>query len=130
MIRVKATREGLLGKSTATGDVLDRRRPIVALPSVAALDKFVRLSNPRNGKTCIALVDDVGPWNEHDDRYVFQLATRPNSGRPDAAIRPQSELGIDTRGRTTNHAGIDLGEAPWRTLEMTDNDFIDWEFIE
>jgi hypothetical protein len=58
----------------------------------------VRLTNPANGRTTIAIVLDVGPWNEQDEDYVFGLA------------RPAAERGVDTRGRPTNGAGIDLGE--------------------
>ncbi len=131
MINVKATREGLLGKPTATGDTLDRRRPIVALPSVKALDKFVRVTNPANLKSAIALVDDVGPFNEHDDAYVFQPATmNPHfDGVVYTVIRPQAESGVSVSGHGTNGAGIDLGEVIWDQLGMTDNTIVSWEFI-
>lgn len=60
---------------------------------------------------------DVGPWNTHDDEYVFGTA------------RPAAELGksLSNTGNT-NRAGIDLGEAVWRALEMKDNGDIDWKF--
>jgi len=115
--RAKATREGLIGQTTATGDILDRRRPIVALPSVKALDLFVRVTNPRTTKSQIALVDDVGPFNEHDDAYVFGDA------------RPQAESGISVSGHGTNGAGIDLGEVVWAAIGMVDNTDVDWEFV-
>ena len=117
MILVKATREGLLGGKTASGYTVDAVVPFVALPSTKALRRFVRVINPRNAKVALAVVLDVGPWNEHDENYVF------------GAARPAAESGQDTRGRTTNHAGIDLGEAVWRALEMTDNDTVLWEFV-
>ena len=113
---VKATREGLIGEKTASGFVIERVVPFVALPSVNALGKFVRLS--ANGRTCIAVVLDVGPWNEHDDAYVFRGA------------RPLAETGYDTRGRKTNGAGLDLGEKVWALLGMTDNGNVDWSFVE
>lgn len=118
MITVKATREGLIGRKTATGFVIDRLMPFVALPSVAALYRFVRLRNPANGRQAIAIVLDVGPWNEQDYAYVF------------GGARPAAEEGTDTRGRPTNGAGIDLSEATWRALEMHDNGPIEWEFVE
>lgn len=129
MIRVKATREGLIGAKTATGYLVDSYVPFVALPSTAALRQWVKLYNPINGKTCRAIVMDVGPWNEHDHIYVFQPATFNRDG--DFAvdtIRPMAEAGVDTRGRTTNKAGIDLGERVWNLLGMTDNSEIYWEF--
>lgn len=117
MIRVKATREGLIGSTTASGYVIDSHVSFVALPSLLALHQFVRVSNPANGKTVLAQVLDIGPWNEHDDAYVVNGA------------RPQAESGIDSRGRQTNGAGIDLGEWVWRALDMLDNSEVDWEFV-
>lgn len=115
MIKVRATREGLIGNFTASGYRVDRVVPFVALPSTKALGKFVRIR--ANGKECIAIVLDVGPWNEHDDEYVFHGA------------RPGAESGKDSRGRKTNGAGIDLGEAVWHKLGMTGNTDVEWEFI-
>jgi hypothetical protein len=114
---VKCTREGLVGKATASGWIIDKKVPFVALPCVDALYRFVRISNPATAKSCIAIVLDVGPWNEHDRAYVFEGA------------RPQAESGKDFFGRLTNHAGIDLGEAVWSALGMTANSAVDWQFI-
>ena len=116
-IRVKATREGLMGGRTASGYLVDLYVPFVALPSLNAVGKFVRVTNPANGLSTVAWVADVGPWNDLDDKYVFDGA------------RPQAESGKDTRGRKTNGAGIDLGEAVWSALGMKDNSEVDWEFI-
>lgn len=119
MIRVKATREGLLHHPTASGYVIDQIVPFVALPSIKALHRFVKLHNPANGRMCFAIVLDVGPWNIHDDAYVFR------------GERPQAETGTDaTWGRETNGAGIDLSEAVWARLGMQDNGEIEWEFID
>jgi|SRR5215471_19145471 len=114
---VKATREGLVGSKTASGFVIDTAVPFVALPSTKALYKCVRVTNPANGKSVDAIVLDVGPWNEHDDQYVFGPA------------RPAAESGTDTRGRTTNGAGIDLGEKVWKALGLTDNAPVTWRFL-
>lgn len=116
MIRVKATREGLIGHGTASGYIIERVVPFVALPSTHALFRVGFISNPRTGKSCTFIVLDVGPWNEHDDAYVI------------GGERPQAESGVDTVGRETNHAGIDLGEAVWKALGMTDNDEVEWQF--
>jgi hypothetical protein len=115
--RVKATREGLVGQRTASGYVVDTVVPFVALPASRALHHFVRLTNPANGRTTIAIVLDIGPWNEQDEDYVFGLA------------RPAAERGVDTRGRTTNGAGIDLGECVWRALDMRGNTDVEWVFL-
>ena len=116
MIRVKATREGLVGQKTSIGWVIDTLVSFVALPSFKALRRAVIVRNPLNGLSCEALVLDVGPWNEHDDDYVFNGA------------RPLSENGISISGHGTNHAGIDLGEYVWHTLAMIDNGEVEWEF--
>lgn len=118
MIRVRATREGLVGQKTASGYVIDRVVPFVALPAVEALGRFVRVTNPKNGKSAIAVCLDVGPWNIRDSGYVF------------AGDRPQAESGTDTTGRPTNKAGIDLGERIWKQLGMTDNGDVEWSFLD
>ena len=117
MIKVKATREGLLGKQMASGLPVSDRVPFVALPSVGALYRFVRLTNPLNNLSTLAIVLDVGPWNIKDEDYVFK------------GMRPQAESGVDHSGRMTNHAGIDLGEKVWKTLKMEGNTEVEWEFI-
>lgn len=117
MIRVKATREGLIGGKTYSGYIIDTHVPFVALPSKSAVQKFVRVRNPRNSKVALAIVLDVGPWNTDDNQYVFNGA------------RPQAESGVDTSGRHTNRAGIDLSERLWHDLGMQDNTEVEWEFI-
>ncbi len=116
-MRVKATREGLAGQKTASGYRVESEVPFVALPSNAALRLWVKVTNPRNNKSIKALVLDVGPWNEKDHAYVF------------GGQRPSAETGIDSFGRKTNGAGIDLGEKVWTALGMTDNDTVEWEFV-
>jgi hypothetical protein len=70
-MKVKATREGLVGDKTESGYVIDRVVPFVALPSYRAVGKFVKITNPTNGVSAYAVVLDVGPWNTRDDAYVF-----------------------------------------------------------
>lgn len=118
MKRVKATREGLVGGETSSLYIIDRVVYFVALPSTRALRRFVRIRNVLNGISCLAQVLDVGPFNEHDDAYVFGDA------------RPLAESGISKSGDGTNHAGIDLGEAVWAALGMKDNTEVEWEFID
>ena len=113
-MKVLATREGLIGKPTASSFIIDRVVPFVALPASRALRRWVLLRNPLNGRTCYAIVLDVGPWNVEDEAYVF------------GGLRPQAESGTDETGRPTNKAGIDLGEAVWALLGMTDNGRVEW----
>lgn len=115
MITVKATREGLIGRKTASGYVIDQVVPFVALPSVRALHSFVRVT--ANGNSAIAIVLDVGPWNTADDAYVF------------GGARPAAESGASVSGEGTNDAGIDLGERIWNALGMTGNTEVSWEFL-
>lgn len=116
-MRVKATREGLVGHKTSSGYVIDKVVPFVALPSKKALGSFVRVTNPASGASTLAVVLDVGPWNTHDDDYVF------------AGSRPAAEANQSVSGKGTNSAGIDLGERVWNALGMTDNTDVDWEFV-
>jgi hypothetical protein len=116
MIEVKATREGLIGQRTASGYVIDRIVPFVALPDRSALGRFIRIRNPANDRACLAIVLDVGPWNIDDVGYVF------------GGARPQAESGTDHSGRPTNGAGIDLGERVWHQLGLADNSTVEWEF--
>jgi hypothetical protein len=114
---VRATREGLVGKQTATGWVIDTETAFVALPSHRALHRFVKVTNPLNGKSVNAQVLDVGPWNEHDEAYVF------------GGARPAAEFGQSVSGNGTNGAGIDLGEYVWHALGMEGNTDVEWDFI-
>lgn len=114
---VKATREGLNGQKTSSGWVINNAVPFVALPSEASLRQWVKVTNPLNGRSIEALVLDVGPWNINDDSYVFGTS------------RPQAETGKDKFGRTTNGAGIDLGELVWYSLGMLDNGNVEWDFV-
>lgn len=126
---MKATREGLVGQRTASGYVIDRVVRFVALPSTAALHRFVRVTNPLTQQATLAQVLDVGPFNEHDDTYVFQTATAPGTGDWALPTRPAAESGLSVSGHGTNKAGIDLGEAVWVALGMTDNTLVSWEFV-
>lgn len=129
MKRVLATREGLVGKKTATGHLIQADSWFVALPSTKALRRVVRLRLDVQGATLgdgsplaseiylTAPVLDVGPWNEHDDAYVFGDA------------RPQAESGISVSGHGTNKAGIDLSDAVFKALGLKDNTFVWWELI-
>jgi hypothetical protein len=113
VITVKATREGLIGKTTASGYVIDTIVPFVALPAEFAIGKHVEVRNPLNGKSCIAVVLDIGPWRTQDYAYVL------GGARPVAESMP-----------ATNGAGIDLGEKVWALLGMTDNTNVSWRFID
>src|ERR1035437_4951018 len=115
-MKVKATREGLVGGITSTGYKIDKYVPFVALPDANAL--YMAVIVKANGKAIVAIVMDVGPWNIHDSEYVFHGA------------RPQAESGISVSGHGTNNAGIDLSEHVWNYLNMKDNGEVDWKFVD
>ena len=75
----------------------------------------VRVTNPANGKSIVASIVDVGPWNTNDPYWE-------NEGRP------QAESGIDRSGRTTNRAGIDLTPAAARAIGINGKGKVNWEF--
>lgn len=116
--QIKATCEGLIGHQTASGYVIDTHVVFCALPSVHALGRTIWIRNRANGLWTFAQVLDVGPWNTHDDRYVFGIA------------RPQAETGKDTTGRPTNKAGIDLGPRLAFELRISGTGTIDWQFAD
>lgn len=122
-MQVLATREGLTGKRTATGWIIDDHVAFCALPSRKALHRHVRITNLRNGATAIAEVLDVGPWSEADDAYVFR------GGRPLSESNERILLHGKVEPHHTNGAGIDLGEKVWNVLDMQDNSDVDWEFV-
>ena len=96
---VIASREGLIGKKTASGLIIKRDSVFVALPSRSALGRKVLVTY--KGKTIEAVVKDVGP------HYTRNPYWRLEGGRPKAE-----------RKKKCNHAGIDLSDALWDQLEI------------
>ena len=104
---VWATREGLVGKKTATGRRIKSHDVFVALPCRSALGKTVLVR--AGDKTIRCKVEDVGPWSIADSYW--------KTGR-----RPLAESGkrIPRRwGRARNRAGIDLSDGLWRKLGLS-----------
>jgi hypothetical protein len=88
---------------------------------VALPDRFegvrpnVRVHNRATGKSAVAAIMDVGPWNI-DDPYWAE------------GTRPQAESGIDEDGDVTNKAGIDLSPALADLIGIDGLGEVDWEF--
>lgn len=135
--RVFATREGLVGGTTANGHVIVERDHFIALPSRRGLsaagtgDYSVQVC--ANGRCVWEPVWDVGPWNTKDD-YWSPSATREMwqdlpQGKPEAqaAYEDGYNGGRDQFGRdVANPAGIDLADGTfWDGLGMTDNGWVD-----
>ena len=112
--RVLATREGLVGRKLACGDVIRPGDLFVALPHPAALRKNVELRY--GNRTLVVPVLDVGPWNVDDDYWT--------TGR-----RPATERGRGAYRKPSNAAGIDLSDATFSALGMRDNATLEWRFV-
>jgi hypothetical protein len=112
--RVFATREGEIGKTTATGLTITPRSSFVALPHRMALGKNVEV---RYGtRVLVVPVLDVGPWNI-DDAYWL-------TGR-----RPAAERGQGRYRTPANLAGIDLADPVFESLGLPDNSWVEWRFV-
>ncbi|MGA8116384.1 MAG: hypothetical protein WCA46_22235 [Actinocatenispora sp.] len=139
---VFATREGLVGGTTANGHVITENDHFVALPSGRALsprdttDLSVHICNPANGACVDAPVWDIGPWNTHDD-YWSPAGQRENwgdlpQGTPEAqaAYNDGYNGGLDQFGRSVlNPAGIDLADGTFADLGMGDNGYVDVTYL-
>jgi len=135
--RVFATREGLVGASTANGHMIHERDHFVALPSRRGLaprdsgDYTVKIC-AGNGRCEWAPVWDVGPWNTTDDYWnpadVRQSWADLPQGRPQAQAAHEDGYhdGLDQFGREVlNPAGIDLADGTfWDGLGLHDNSWV------
>ena len=116
---VLASREGLEGHGTSTGLVIRKDARFVALPSVKALWRTVAIRF--RGELYIVPVLDVGPWNENDDRYVFNYDF------------PLAAHGIGKYTKPTNSAGIDLSDGLTVVLLGKDEEWglrvVEWSLL-
>ncbi len=138
--RLFATREGLVGGTTANGHVIRERDHFVALPSRRMLaskggyEYQARLCY--RGRCETAPVWDVGPWNTKDDYWnpssQREMWRDLPQGTPEAQAAYQNGYngGRDEFGRrVANPAGIDVADGTfWDGLGMTDNDWVDVTF--
>jgi hypothetical protein len=69
------------------------------------------------GKSVVCNIVDVGPWNTNDPYWQ-------------TGARPEAETGVDSRGRPTNRAGIDLTPAAARVIGIDGKGLVDWEFAD
>ena len=131
--QVYATREGLVGGTTANGHVIQPSDHFVALPSGSALspngssDYSVQVCGPSRCET--APVWDIGPWNTHDDYWDANRAefTDLPQGKPEAQAAYQNGYngGRDEFGRTvSNPAGIDLADGTFYNVGLNDNGWV------
>jgi hypothetical protein len=138
-VRVYATRQGLVGRTTSNGHIIQERDRFVALPSRKALnargkaDYQVELSY--KGKTTRAPVWDVGPWNIRDNywdspREMFDDLPR-YTPQVNAAFFDNYNDGKDQFGRLVLFpAAIDIADGTfWDDLGMTGSDWVDVTFL-
>jgi len=139
--RVFATREGLVGGTTANGHVIVNRDHFVALPSRRGLSGngygTYSVKVCTTSRCAFEPVWDVGPWNTKDD-YWNPSATREMwkdlpQGKPEAQAAYQDGYngGKDQFGRTVlNPAGIDLADGTfWDALLLTNNAWVDVTYL-
>ncbi|MBX0326274.1 hypothetical protein K2Z83_01015 [Oscillochloris sp. ZM17-4] len=131
--RIFATREGLVGRTTANGHTIQPRDRFVALPSWSVLSPkgtsqyAVRLTY--NGRSVVVPVWDVGPWNTKDDywspnrRYGDLPVGRPMAH---AAVFDGYNGGRDESGRVVRDPnGIDIADGTfWDDLGMSRSDYV------
>ncbi|XXF77417.1 hypothetical protein P2318_30850 [Myxococcaceae bacterium GXIMD 01537] len=141
--RVYATREGLVGYTTANGHVIKTNDRFVALPSRRGLasnggsEYQVRVCYPVTGKCTTTSVWDVGPWNTKDDYWnpssIREMWKTLPQGKPEAQAAYQDGFngGLDQFGRRpASPAGIDLADGTfWLDLGMSDNDWVNVTYL-
>jgi hypothetical protein len=141
--RIFATREGLVGGTTANGHVIRSNDRFVALPSRRALasnggsEYQVKVCYPKTGKCTTTSVWDVGPWNTKDDYWnpssVREMWKSLPQGKPEAQAAYQDGFngGLDQFGRRpANPAGIDIADgAFWTDLGLSNNDWVDVTYL-
>jgi hypothetical protein len=141
--RIYATREGLVGGTTANGHVIKSNDRFVALPSRRALasnggsEYQVRVCYSKTAKCTTTSVWDVGPWNTKDDYWnpssVREMWKTLPQGKPEAQAAYQDGFngGLDQFGRRpANPAGIDIADGSfWTDLGMSNNDWVDVTYL-
>jgi len=129
-VRLWATREGLVGRTTASGHVIQPNDQFVALPSRRALGKTVVVKY--RDKTVTTTVKDVGPWNRDDAWWEAGAARGQFPDLPRfvpqawAAYEHGHNNGRDATGRfVTFPALIDLGDGTYAELGLGQADWVD-----
>jgi hypothetical protein len=119
--KVHATRMGMVGGRTANGHRITKRDHFVSLPSRRSLSSnggneyMVRVTY--NGRSSVAPVYDVGPWNINDNYWDEQrdkYADLPRGYPEDhAAYFDKYNGGRAEKGRVSFPTAIDIGDGVW-----------------
>jgi hypothetical protein len=137
--RIYGYDEGLVGGTTSNGHVIVPNDHFVALPCFCVLSSQggneFEVKLEYKGRTVIAPVWDVGPWNT-DDNYWDAPAEREWEGLPQGMPAAQAAFetgyngGKDGKGRTvTSPGGIDIGDGTFADLGMTGSDWLTVTFL-
>lgn len=136
--RIFATREGLVGYTTANGHVIRPRDRFVALPCRCVLSSYrgneyeVRITY--NGRSVVVPVWDIGPWNTKDDYWADnrRYGDLPK-GMPmaQAAKLHGYNGGRDEQGRVILLPnGIDIADGTFLDdLQMRKDDWVEVSFL-
>lgn len=104
--------------SAYTGRPLTSTERYVSLPyRFKGTRPTILVTNPKNGKTVLCTVQDVGPWNENDPYWK-------------TSARPQAETGTDMIGRHTNRAGIDISMAAAKAIGLDGTGVVNWAEVQ
>ena len=119
--KLRATRMGMVGGHTANGHRITKRDHFVSLPSWRALSPegtnqyTVRITY--NGRSSVAPVYDVGPWNAHDDYWNVdreRFKDLPQGWPEDhAAYYDGYNNGRAEKGRVRFPTAVDIGDGVW-----------------
>ena len=119
---VHATRQGMVGGRTANGHRIVKRDRFVSLPCVCVLSSkggseyMVRITY--NGRSAVAPVYDVGPWNTRDNYWDPQEKRtfsdlRQGWPQDHAAFFDGHNNGRAQHGRVRFPTAIDVGDGIW-----------------
>jgi hypothetical protein len=129
-VHLWATREGLVGRITASGHVIAPNDHFIALPSRKALNQTVIVSY--HGKSVSAPVLDIGPWNRDEAWWETGAARGQFQDLPRfvpevwAAYANGYNGGHDATGRyVTFPAMIDLSDGVYNDLGLKASDWVD-----
>jgi hypothetical protein len=129
-VHLWATREGLVGRTTAGGHLITPNDHFVALPSRKALNQTVIVNY--HGKSVSAPVLDIGPWNRDEAWWETGAARGQFQDLPRfvpeawAAYANGYNNGHDAIGRyVTFPAMIDLSDGIYADLGMHMADWVD-----
>jgi hypothetical protein len=129
-VRLWATREGLIGRITASGHVIVPNDHFIALSSRKALNQTVVVSY--HGKSVSAPVLDIGPWNRDEAWWETGAARGQFQDLPRfvpevwAAYANGYNGGRDAIGRyVTFPAMIDLSDGVYNELGLKASDWVD-----